>query len=73
MGIRHLTVIRQNATKYELIHELKHFGDFRRLGYQEFMNLEVAGQESSVYRYMQRQNWLTPEERYSALQNGIRK
>jgi RHS repeat-associated protein len=59
-------VLRRNATQYELYHELKHWGDFNREGPAAFeakyggrFNL---GAEESVYKYISKQNWLTPEQ-----------
>jgi hypothetical protein len=64
--------LRQGATKYELFHELKHWADFNRLGLEGFEQLGVAGQESSVYEYMKKQNWLTQQEKNNAAFNGAR-
>jgi hypothetical protein len=54
--------LRSDPTKYELFHELKHYGDFKLLGFDEYLKLGRLGREESVFEYMQRQTWLTKEE-----------
>jgi hypothetical protein len=58
--------IRSDATQYELYHELKHFGDYNRLGSTAYYNLGELGREESVFSYMKNQNWLTKDEKFSA-------
>ena len=58
--------VRANATKYEVFHELKHFADFNRLKPEAYLLRTKDQHEMSVYRYMQKQNWLTPMEKKSA-------
>jgi RHS repeat-associated protein len=51
--------LRSNPTRYEVLHELRHFIDFRRLGYQAYKALEELGQEQSVYYALQEsRNWI---------------
>jgi RHS repeat-associated protein len=55
-------LLRKGATKYDLYHELKHWGDYNRVGPDEFNSWSELKAEESVFNYMQKQSWLTPAE-----------
>jgi hypothetical protein len=41
--------LRSSPTQYEVMHELKHFRDFRTLGFDEYEALQRVGREQSVF------------------------
>lgn len=55
-------VLREDATEYHLYHELKHWGDYNRLSASKFEAISNLAHEESVFKYLQRQKWLTKEE-----------
>jgi hypothetical protein len=44
--------LRGNATSYDVWHELVHYRDFARLGYDEYIGLGSAAREQSVYEVL---------------------
>jgi hypothetical protein len=54
--------VRSDVTQYELYHELKHFGDYNRLGFEGYRKMGPLGREESVFNYLKRQSWMTKAE-----------
>ena len=44
--------LRSNPTAYDVWHELVHYRDFARLGYDEYIGLGSAAREQSVYEVL---------------------